>query len=176
MRSVPDAYCMLQVLVHENCTRYILHVTGVSTWELYQMQIACYRRSLLLLILTVDTKHFVIVLFYSDFVFQTSIVSAEFGSSHFCWVICSLGFFAIDAVQGELGLENSADPCSSLTVRLRLWPKSSTHNLSIWLKCFDNCHTRTQLLNIVLYTTKSFSIFSCNQNLSYYKNTNEKFN
>ena len=56
--KIPDAYCMLQVLVHENCTRSILHVTGVSTWELYQMHIVCYRRSLLLLIVAVDKKHY----------------------------------------------------------------------------------------------------------------------
>ena len=48
-------------------------------------------------------------------------------------VLCNLSFFAINAVQGELVLDNSPVLCSSLTARLQLRLESSTHNLSIFL-------------------------------------------
>ena len=80
-----------------------LHVTGMSTWCLYYLHncmlqmcvhddgiictIACYGiRTMIFLIVTVNPEYHIIVLIVRDSVFQLWIVSAEFGSSRFCWV------------------------------------------------------------------------------------------
>ena len=72
---------------------YQMHIAcyRVNTWELYHLHIACYRVStwelyrmhfcmlliIIFLIVTVDKEYHIIVLIPHDFVFQTSIVSAE---------------------------------------------------------------------------------------------------
>ena len=61
MRSIPDAYCMLQVLLHEKCTRCILYI-----------------RSLLLLILTVGTKRYC----YSTYLSRLCFSDID----RFCWI------------------------------------------------------------------------------------------
>ena len=108
--------------VHENCTRCILHVTWLvhdfyTICTLHVMRlvhiiytictIACYRCSMLLLIVTVGKNHYCIVLIHCDMFsdicsFCTDLILLVSA------VLCNLSFFPINAVQGELGLKNSA--------------------------------------------------------------------
>ena len=92
MIMVPYAYWMIHWLVHDNCTICILHVTGlvheiytiiihfasygVSTHNIYHMHIPCYKFFLILLIVTVDKKHYCYSTYSSRLCFQTTVVSA----------------------------------------------------------------------------------------------------
>ena len=127
--------CMLQVLVHDDCIPNAqLHVTGLSTLWFYHLHFACYGiGTIIFLIVTVNKG----LSYYSTYRSRLCFSNIDrfcmnFISSHFCWVICSSSFFAIDSVQGELVLENSVVLCTSLSVWLRLRPECSI-NLLIWL-------------------------------------------
>ena len=111
-------------LVHDDCTKCTLHVTGVSTWWLYHFcTIACYGTvTIIFLIVTVNMEYHIIVLIARDFAFQISFISAEFGFSRFCWVSCSLCFFA----WVRFKVRWSWRICNSLTVQSRLRHKSLT--------------------------------------------------
>ena len=62
------------MIVYQNAQ---LHATGVSTL-LYHLHFACYGIGIIIfLIVTVNREYYIIVLIAPDFVFQTSIVSAE---------------------------------------------------------------------------------------------------
>ena len=123
------------------CSQHVLdymtmvHVTGVSTWGFYMKCMICKLRLVHknylyncmswdwynnILIVIVNMEYHIIVLMARDSVFQISIVSAEFGSSRFCWVNFSLCFFAwvCSMVRWRI--------CSSLTVWSQLLYESLT--------------------------------------------------
>ena len=58
----PDAYSMLQVLAHDDCTICTVACYGIGT--------------IIFLIVTVNMEYHIIVLIARDFVFQTSVVAA----------------------------------------------------------------------------------------------------
>ena len=118
-----------------------LHVPGVSTWCLYHFcTIACYGTvTIIFLIVTVNMEYHIIELIARDFAFQISIVSAEFGSSYFCWVNCSLCFYALV----QFKVHWSWRICSSLTVRSRLRHESSTWTPNLNLDWDSNLRLRT---------------------------------
>ena len=106
----------------------IVHVTDVSRWGLYTKcmicmlqvgvhcagiicTIACYGLVQYFLIVIVNMEYYIIIFIVCDWVFQIWIVSAEFGSSRFCWVQLSL-FLCMSAVHGEYDWRS----CSSLIV------------------------------------------------------------
>ena len=94
-------------LVPDYLTTCIFHVTGVGTWWLYHLDNCMLRiGTIIFLIVTVNMEDHIIVLIYLDFVFQTLIVSAEFGSSRVCWVICSLNFYPCQRISWGCGLHN----------------------------------------------------------------------
>ena len=61
MTIVPNALCMLQVLVHDDCTICTIASYVIGT--------------IIFLIVTVNMEYHIIVLIARDFVFQTSIIS-----------------------------------------------------------------------------------------------------
>ena len=158
MIIVPDAYSMLQVLVHDDyISNAELHLTGVSTWWLYHLHFACYGiGTIIFLIVTVNREYPIIVLIARDFVFQTFIVSA--------WIWFLLVSAELFAVWVSIHVNVSLEVvCFTICCPLQLSDCSSIfalypHNLSIWL-CFYTCQTHTLLLNNVLYHTQSFSVF-----------------
>ena len=92
----PDAYSMSQVLVHDD---YIpnaqLHVTGVSTWWLYDLH-SCMLRDWYNNIPNCDCEHG--ISYYSNYRSRLCFSDIhrfcmDLISSSFCWVICSLSFY-----------------------------------------------------------------------------------
>ena len=129
--------------------------------------------------ITVVKEHHIIVLIPLYFDFQTSIVSELLW--FFLFLLRYLQFVSLQFMRFKVSWGWRI--CSSLTVRSRLLPESSTWTwnleleLGAWnlelgpripidmvIKCIYNCQTCTQLLISVLYKIQSFSIFPCNQN------------
>ena len=117
----------------------IVPVTGVSTWGIYtkcmifMLQLGVHVLLLFVqlhvmglvqqfLIVIVNMEYHIIVFIVRDLVFQICIVSAEFYSSRFCWVIFKFVFLWMSAVHGEFDWRI----CSSPTVCSQFRYESST--------------------------------------------------
>ena len=140
--------CMLQVLVHDNCTICAIANYGIGT--------------IIFLIVTVNLEYHIIVLIAHYFVFQTSIVSAEFDFFSF---LLSFSVCVSLHESGSMWVWGWR-MCSSLIFRSRLQHKSSTWTqLGTWTgtRIFDwDSHicrgghvftTAKLVLNNVLYHT-----------------------
>ena len=111
----------------------LVHINDivVSTFEIYQMHIACYIRSLLLLILTVYTKHYCYITYLSRLCFfrhlsfllnVVLLVSAEF----FAVCVSIRANISLEVVGCTICHPLQLSACSCI---LYLDP----HSLSIWL-------------------------------------------
>ena len=177
MTVVPNALCILQVLVHDSTrcqymmiyTRCTLHVAGLVHIRYTICTIACYRYFMLLLIRDCRQETFQLYyLFLVTLFSQTSRVSARI-----CFFSILLSYLQFEVsflvhVSHEVVFCTICRPLqlSDRRCSFDLGPETQNHiSVDMVIIRIYNCQTRTQLLIIVRYNKiRSFSGFSCNQN------------